>query len=73
LPLPGRVPLQLFIPYPYAASDHQYYNALFLVEKKLAWMMRESEIDTQNVIALLEEDLESRSRGLMAALLKEYC
>ena len=55
----------LFIPYPYAASDHQYYNALFLVEKDLAWIMREEEIDTQKVLALLEEDLEAKSRGLM--------
>ena len=30
----------LYIPYPYAAKDHQYYNAQFLVEKNLAWMMR---------------------------------
>jgi len=36
----------LFVPYPYAAGDHQYYNAKFLVEKDLAWLMREHEIDT---------------------------
>jgi len=55
----------LFIPYPYAASDHQYYNARFLVEKKLAWLMREDEIDTQKVLSLLDEDLGEKSRGLM--------
>jgi UDP-N-acetylglucosamine--N-acetylmuramyl-(pentapeptide) pyrophosphoryl-undecaprenol N-acetylglucosamine transferase len=55
----------LFIPYPYAASDHQYYNALFLVEKDLAWIMREEEIDIRKVLALLDEDLEAKSRGLM--------
>jgi UDP-N-acetylglucosamine--N-acetylmuramyl-(pentapeptide) pyrophosphoryl-undecaprenol N-acetylglucosamine transferase len=26
----------LFVPYPYAAADHQYYNAKFLEEKELA-------------------------------------
>ncbi len=61
----------LFIPYPYAASDHQYYNALFLVEKGLAWIMREEEIDTQKVLALLDEDLESKSRGLMEIVEKD--
>jgi UDP-N-acetylglucosamine--N-acetylmuramyl-(pentapeptide) pyrophosphoryl-undecaprenol N-acetylglucosamine transferase len=55
----------LYIPYPYAASDHQYYNAQFLVEQELAWIMRESEIDTQKVLALLEEDMTHKSKGLI--------
>ncbi|MCO4844593.1 MAG: undecaprenyldiphospho-muramoylpentapeptide beta-N-acetylglucosaminyltransferase [Sulfurovum sp.] len=55
----------LYIPYPYAASDHQFHNAQFLVEKDLAWIMREKEIDTDKVLALLDEDLADKSRGLM--------
>ncbi|MCW8820605.1 MAG: glycosyltransferase, partial [Sulfurovum sp.] len=55
----------LYIPYPYAASDHQFHNAQFLVEKNLAWIMREKEIDTQKVLALLDENLVDKSRGLM--------
>ncbi len=54
----------LYIPYPYAASDHQYHNAQFLVEKELAWLMREEAIEVEQVIALLDEDLSTRSRGL---------
>ncbi len=61
----------LFIPYPYAAGDHQYHNAKFLVEKNLAWVMRESEMDKEKVLALLDEDLEKRSRGLMDSVQKE--
>ena len=61
----------LFIPYPYAASDHQFYNAQFLVEKELAWIMREKEINTQKVLALLDEDLTERSKGLMEIVEKE--
>jgi len=61
----------LFIPYPYAASDHQFHNAQFLVEKELAWIMREKEIDTQKVLALLDEDLEEKSKGLMKIVEKE--
>ena len=74
----------LFIPYPYAASDHQYHNAKFLVGKELAWVMRENEIDKGKVLALLEEDLSIKSKKLMqsiahdgsrqiANLLKAYC
>ncbi|MDM5272232.1 undecaprenyldiphospho-muramoylpentapeptide beta-N-acetylglucosaminyltransferase [Sulfurovum sp. zt1-1] len=61
----------LFIPYPNAASDHQYYNAKFLVEKNLAWLMRENEIDKDKVLSLLDEDLEAKSRGLMESVEKE--
>jgi UDP-N-acetylglucosamine--N-acetylmuramyl-(pentapeptide) pyrophosphoryl-undecaprenol N-acetylglucosamine transferase len=60
----------LYIPYPYAASDHQYYNAQFLVEKDLAWLMREDEINTDSVIKLLDENLESKSKGLMQIIEK---
>ena len=55
----------LYIPYPYAASDHQFHNAQFLVEKDLAWIMREKEIDTEKVLALLDENLADKSRGLI--------
>jgi len=55
----------LYIPYPYAASDHQFHNAQFLVEKDLAWIMREKEIDTEKILALLDENLAEKSRGLM--------
>jgi len=55
----------LFIPYPYAASDHQYYNAQFLVEKELAWLTRESNIDKEYILELLEKEMQIYSKGLM--------
>ncbi len=55
----------LYIPYPYAASDHQYYNAKFFVDKNLAWLMRENEIDEMEVLSLLKETMRTRSQGLM--------
>ena len=72
----------LYIPYPYAASDHQYYNAKFLVDQNLAWLMRENAIDEEKVLSLLDEKLQPKSQGLIdivehdgsqkiAALLKE--
>ncbi|SFZ98979.1 UDP-N-acetylglucosamine--N-acetylmuramyl-(pentapeptide) pyrophosphoryl-undecaprenol N-acetylglucosamine transferase [hydrothermal vent metagenome] len=61
----------LFIPYPYAASDHQFYNAEFLVKKDLAWLMREKEIDTKRVLELLDEDMSTKSKGLMEIVEKD--
>ena len=61
----------LYIPYPYAAKDHQFYNAQFLVEQKLAWLMRENEIEVPKVVTLLDEDLQNISRGLMDVVEKE--
>ncbi len=55
----------LYIPYPYAASDHQYYNAKFFVDKDLAWLMREDEVDEVKVLSLLKEPMETKSQGLI--------
>jgi UDP-N-acetylglucosamine--N-acetylmuramyl-(pentapeptide) pyrophosphoryl-undecaprenol N-acetylglucosamine transferase len=61
----------LYIPYPYAASDHQFYNAQFLVEKDLAWLMREDAMDKEKVVSLLDENMEFKSKGLMEIVEKE--
>jgi len=44
----------LFIPYPYAAGDHQYFNAKALAEKKLALLKREDELDNVDIISEIE-------------------
>jgi len=54
----------LYIPYPYAAADHQFYNAKFLVDQEVAWIMRESELDVEKVIELLDENLQEKSQKL---------
>ncbi len=61
----------LFIPYPYAASDHQFYNAQFLVEKDLAWLMREDAIEEEKVLSMLDEDMKTKSKGLMDIVEKD--
>jgi UDP-N-acetylglucosamine--N-acetylmuramyl-(pentapeptide) pyrophosphoryl-undecaprenol N-acetylglucosamine transferase len=61
----------LYIPYPYAAKDHQFYNAQFLVEKNLAWLMREKEIVMGKVLTLLDEDLSQKSQGLIDIVEKD--
>jgi UDP-N-acetylglucosamine--N-acetylmuramyl-(pentapeptide) pyrophosphoryl-undecaprenol N-acetylglucosamine transferase len=54
----------LFIPYPYAAGDHQYYNAKFLEEQKIAWIMREDDIHPDKIIKILDENIYERSGKL---------
>ncbi len=61
----------LYIPYPYAAGDHQFYNAKFLVDQDVAWIMRESEIELDKVIALLDEDMTTKSKKLQKLIEKD--
>jgi len=35
----------LFVPYPYAAGNHQYYNAKFLADKNLAFLKLQKELN----------------------------
>lgn len=53
-----------FIPYPYAANDHQSANAAFLVEKNLAWCEKQNDAIYEHILKLLDEDLESKSSAL---------
>lgn len=55
----------LFIPYPYAAGDHQYHNAQFIVENNLGWCEREGDSLKSKLLFVLNEELESKSRGLL--------
>ena len=61
----------LYIPYPYAAGDHQFYNAKFLVDQDVAWIMRENELDETKVIALLDENMREKSEKLQALIEKD--
>jgi UDP-N-acetylglucosamine--N-acetylmuramyl-(pentapeptide) pyrophosphoryl-undecaprenol N-acetylglucosamine transferase len=52
----------IFIPYPYAVGDHQYYNAKFLVEKNLAWVIREEEIENKKILDIIDKgDISQKS------------
>nr|WP_255327540.1 glycosyltransferase [Lebetimonas sp. JH292] len=54
----------VFIPYPYAAGDHQYYNAKFLEDKKAGFVIRENEIDKKILDILFNSNLEEISKNL---------
>lgn len=61
----------LFIPYPYAAGDHQFYNAKFLKDQNVAWIMRESELNVTKVIELLDENMQEKSQKLQSLIEKD--
>ena len=62
----------LFIPYPYAAGDHQYYNAKFLADKNAAFVIRQSEIDISQVKNLIfNANLKQISQNLASINQKE--
>jgi len=55
----------LYIPYPYAAGDHQYYNAKFIVDNNLGWCERESEELKDKLLSILDVNLNSKSEALL--------
>jgi UDP-N-acetylglucosamine--N-acetylmuramyl-(pentapeptide) pyrophosphoryl-undecaprenol N-acetylglucosamine transferase len=55
----------MFIPYPYAAGDHQYHNARFIVAHNLGWCYREGEELRKHLLAILQEPLAAKSKALL--------
>ncbi len=45
----------LFIPYPYAAKDHQYTNAKFLEDKGLCYIARQDDLNEELLIDILKK------------------
>lgn len=44
----------LFVPYPHAASDHQYHNAMYLVEQGMAYCKREDALTKEVLLKLID-------------------
>ena len=62
----------LFIPYPHAASNHQYFNAKFLSDKGLATIIEERDLDVKDVIDWIERvDVKSISQNLPNLISKD--
>jgi len=60
----------LFIPYPYAAADHQYYNAKFLQDKKLGYVCRQKDLDKFDIFSIVNDDnhINELSKGLVKVI-----
>jgi UDP-N-acetylglucosamine--N-acetylmuramyl-(pentapeptide) pyrophosphoryl-undecaprenol N-acetylglucosamine transferase len=55
----------IFIPYPYAAGDHQYFNAKFLEDKQAGFVIRQENIKEKAILNLLfDADLKRISTNL---------
>ncbi|MGM0520351.1 MAG: undecaprenyldiphospho-muramoylpentapeptide beta-N-acetylglucosaminyltransferase [Campylobacterota bacterium] len=58
--LPG-----FYIPYKYAASNHQYYNAKKLVDENLAFVCNEDSLSVDKFLDVLNCDVETLSKKLI--------
>ncbi len=61
----------LFVPYPYAAADHQYYNAKFLQDKKLGYVCRQDQLDDFDIFSIIKDDehIVKLSKGLVDVIM----
>lgn len=59
----------LFIPYPYAASNHQYYNALFLVKRNLGYILTQDELTKERFLELFKKEILLKNVSKMSLLL----
>jgi UDP-N-acetylglucosamine--N-acetylmuramyl-(pentapeptide) pyrophosphoryl-undecaprenol N-acetylglucosamine transferase len=56
----------LYVPYPYAAGDHQYYNAKFIVDNEMGWCEREGEELKSKLLSIIKEpNLKEKSEKLL--------
>ena len=58
----------LFIPYPYAMDNHQFYNAQQAVDVKGGWMMQEKEFTSNELAIFLSELMTSPWKLLQASV-----
>lgn len=59
--------VSIYIPYPYAANDHQYHNAKFLVDKELSYLYREDKIDITEILEIIKNgDIAKKSKELIS-------
>ncbi|MCJ8327563.1 MAG: UDP-N-acetylglucosamine--N-acetylmuramyl-(pentapeptide) pyrophosphoryl-undecaprenol N-acetylglucosamine transferase [Campylobacterales bacterium] len=58
----------LYIPYPYAAADHQYYNAKFLNDNNMCFISREKNLNKNLLKECFEKDLNKMSKDLSKSI-----
>lgn len=58
----------LFVPYPYAAKDHQYTNAKFIEKKGLCYISRQNDLSEELLIKLLKKDNHLLSKKLVNSI-----
>ncbi len=61
----------LFIPYPYAAANHQYHNAKYLLENNLCFLQNQSELKEEYLYEILDKDMSDISSKLIILIEKD--
>jgi UDP-N-acetylglucosamine--N-acetylmuramyl-(pentapeptide) pyrophosphoryl-undecaprenol N-acetylglucosamine transferase len=61
----------LFVPFPYAAADHQFHNAKYLLEKELCFLERETKLEQDIINNILKTDIKKMSLGLTKSIKKD--
>lgn len=59
----------LLVPYPYAASNHQYFNAKYLVDKELAFMVQDNELPQIDLMHYIHKDVNRISKQLTDSIM----
>lgn len=59
----------LFVPFPSAAGDHQFYNAKFLKDKSLCFLCREESLNQKTLTKCLEANVNKISKGLASEIM----
>jgi UDP-N-acetylglucosamine--N-acetylmuramyl-(pentapeptide) pyrophosphoryl-undecaprenol N-acetylglucosamine transferase len=54
----------LFIPYPFAAGNHQYHNAKFLIDQNMGYICEEKNLDTLDFEKILNDTMQLKSENL---------
>lgn len=60
-----------FIPYPYAAANHQFFNAKYLVDNDLCFLQTENKLDENYFFQCLNQKIESKSKRLIKTIKKD--
>ncbi len=61
----------LFIPYPYASLNHQYFNAKFLLDENVCFLKLQKELDETILEEIFSADLEKISKNLIGIIKKD--
>ena len=61
----------LYVPYPYAAANHQYFNAKFLLDDNMCLLKTQNQLDENIVDEILNLDISAISNKLIESIKKD--
>ena len=61
----------LYIPYPYAAANHQFYNAKFLFDQNLCFLKTQDQLKSDTLDEILNDDIKTKSSKLIKLIKKD--